>query len=412
MRFLLGLICIAIMTVAITGCDDEKLAEDQAAAPAVAEPVVTEQEAEPLVPVAEPITAVPQEKETLVVPTDPDVVVMTVNGEPIKNAAIMEEVNKRVEAMQSRMPEGRQVSESQKQNLRMSVEEALAQKTVLAQELAKKNITVSDDDVMAEMAKIAEANGQTLDEVKAEIVQYGMTFDDLKSQVRPQVEMKALADSCLEDPEMQAEAKKFYDENPAYFEVPEQVRASHVLIKVEPAATEEEKAAAKAKAEEVLAKAKAGDDFAALAKEYSDDPGSKDNGGEYTFGRGRMVKPFEDTAFALEPGQVSDLVETQFGYHIIKLSEKTEASKTPFEEAQEKITSYLLQQQMRENAKIEYSEAEQAFRDAIKQQQQMMQQQMMQQQIQAQMAQQQAQTEKAEEDNATESTESAAEPTE
>lgn len=382
MRILLGLICVGIMTVALCGCDEEKQGDAQSAVP-VAQPITepAAEEAEPTLPVAQPVP--------VQTPADPEAVVVTVNGTPIKEAAVAAELEKRIEAMKSRMQPGQEMPEAQKQQMRMGIVDMLVQQEILKQKLAAKNITVSEEEVMAKIEEIAKANDQTMDEVKAEIAQYGMTFEDLLEQIRPQVEMAKLADASMDDPKLVEEAKAFYAENPSYFVIPEEVRASHVLIKVEPTATDEEKAAAKAKAEEVLAKAKAGEDFATLAKEYSDDPGSKDTGGEYTFGRGKMVKPFEDTAFALEPGQVSDLVETQFGYHIIKLSEKTEGGTQPFDEAKEKIVSYLIQKEMREGATIEYSEAEEALREKV-QQQQMMQQQMMQ-QMQQQMQQQQQQ---------------------
>jgi peptidyl-prolyl cis-trans isomerase C len=216
-----------------------------------------------------------------------------------------------------------------------------------------------------------------MEDVEKEIAEMGLTLDDIKGQVRYQMQIKALMES--EDPNSvvtEADAKKFYDENSQYFEKPEQVRASHILIKVEKDATDEQKAAAKEKIEGLLKRAKAGEDFAVLAKEYTEDPGSKENGGEYTFPRGQMAKPFEDAAFGLEVGQISDVVETQYGYHIIKLSEKIEASKASFEEAKEKIMQFLTQQKegqfwsgyqkaLHDNAVIKYSEKEQALRDEL-----------------------------------------------
>lgn len=402
MRFLLGLIGIMLMTFALTGCDKETQAAETT--PGNSGQVAAQQEEQTAEGVA---VAKPVEQDNYPAGLEPDAVVVTVNGEPIKNVEIIEEVDKRVETLKKRMPEGQEVTQAQRQQLRVGVEDALVQQEVLDQQLAKKDISITDEDVLNEIEKAARANGQTLDEVKAEITQYGMTIEDLKSQVRPQVEMKQLAEAYMDDPDMQEKAKEFYKENPSYFEVPEQVRASHVLIKVEPDATEAERAAAKKKAEEVLDKAKAGEDFAALAKAYSDDPGSKDTGGEYTFGRGKMVKPFEEAAFALDPNEVSDLVETQFGYHIIKLSEKTEAETIPFEDAQQRIVSFLLQKQMQEDVNIEYSEAEQALRQKV-QQQQMMQQQMMQ-QLQRQMAEQQAQQAAQQQEQPTQTPESAKE---
>jgi parvulin-like peptidyl-prolyl isomerase len=97
--------------------------------------------------------------------------------------------------------------------------------------------------------------------------------------------------------------------------------------------------------EGILKRARDGEDFAKLAKENSEDPGSKDKGGEYTFPRGQMVPEFEAAAFSLKTNQVSDIVTTQFGYHIIKLSEKIPAKKVEFEKVSTEITDYLKQQQ-------------------------------------------------------------------
>ena len=107
--------------------------------------------------------------------------------------------------------------------------------------------------------------------------------------------------------------------------------------------TDAEKAEIRTKAEGVLAKAQAGEDFVELVKQYSEDPGSKDNGGLYeNFARGQMVKPFEDASFSLPVGGLSGLVETSFGYHIIKIVERKKESRT-FEEARAEIESRLQQ---------------------------------------------------------------------
>jgi len=119
----------------------------------------------------------------------------------------------------------------------------------------------------------------------------------------------------------------------------EQVHARHILIAVKSAAAPTEgldKPQARAKAEEALKRVKAGEDFAALAKEYSNDPGSKDNGGDLGwFGRGRMVPEFEKAAFALQPGQTSDIVESPFGFHIIRVEERRTGDPKQAEQAVE-----------------------------------------------------------------------------
>jgi peptidyl-prolyl cis-trans isomerase C len=146
-----------------------------------------------------------------------------------------------------------------------------------------------------------------------------------------------------------ADAKKYYEDNPARFEQPEMVRASHILLlttdpKTNAELTDEQKAAKRKQMEGLLKRARAGEDFAKLAKEHSEDPGSKDKGGEYTFPRNQMVPEFEAAAFSMETNQVSDIVTTKFGYHIIKLNEKIPAKKVTFEKAASDIKEGLTQQ--------------------------------------------------------------------
>ncbi|RMF99853.1 MAG: hypothetical protein D6726_12300 [Nitrospirae bacterium] len=134
----------------------------------------------------------------------------------------------------------------------------------------------------------------------------------------------------------------YYKSKSEQFKVPSMVRARHILIKVKSDASEDEKKAARKKAEEILSKIKNGEDFASLAEEYSDDPGSAKKGGDLGyFPRGRMVKPFEDAAFSLKPGEVSDIVETAFGYHIIKVDDKKDAHIKPLEEVKDMIRKKL-----------------------------------------------------------------------
>jgi peptidyl-prolyl cis-trans isomerase C len=137
------------------------------------------------------------------------------------------------------------------------------------------------------------------------------------------------------------EIKNFYNENKARLVEEPQVKASHILFGVDAAATPEVKAQAKAKAEATLKELKAGKDFAATAKEVSTCP-SKDQGGDLGFfSKGQMVPAFEQAAFALKPGELSGVVETQFGYHIIKLTERKDVEPPKFEELQDKIATFL-----------------------------------------------------------------------
>jgi peptidyl-prolyl cis-trans isomerase C len=136
--------------------------------------------------------------------------------------------------------------------------------------------------------------------------------------------------------------KKHYTANEKQYTDPEQVKARHILIKVATGAPEEEKKKAKEKAEGLLKRLKEGEDFSKLAEEFSEDPTSKKKGGDLGFfPRGRMVKPFEDAAFSLKNGQISGVIETQFGYHIIKMEDRKEAKVKPFEEVKEAVKTQV-----------------------------------------------------------------------
>ena len=145
-----------------------------------------------------------------------------------------------------------------------------------------------------------------------------------------------------------AEIQAYYQAHADDFPVPERVHAEHVLIKVAKDATPAEDAAARKKAEDVLARAKKGEDFSELARKYSDDPGSKAQGGDLPpFSRGQMVPPFEEAAFSMAPGEIRGPVKSDFGYHVIKLLAKLPAGKQSLAEATPRITALLTQDQVK-----------------------------------------------------------------
>jgi peptidyl-prolyl cis-trans isomerase D len=134
------------------------------------------------------------------------------------------------------------------------------------------------------------------------------------------------------------DVQRYYNDNIQQYQTPEQVKASHILLKTEG----KDEAAVRKQAESILQQVKSGGDFAGLAKKYSEDEGSKANGGDLDyFGRGRMVPEFENVAFTLQPGQVSDLVKSQFGFHIIKVIDKRPGATTPLEQVRPQIQEQL-----------------------------------------------------------------------
>src|SRR5947209_6018326 len=144
-----------------------------------------------------------------------------------------------------------------------------------------------------------------------------------------------------------ADIERAYNNNSQQYETPEQVRASHILLKTEG----KDDAAVKAKAEELLKQARAGADFAELARKNSEDEASAKNGGDLDyFGRGRMVPEFDQAVFAMQPGQISDLVKTQYGYHIIKLVDKKNATTRTLAEVRQQLTDQLAYQRAQAQA--------------------------------------------------------------
>lgn len=174
---------------------------------------------------------------------------------------------------------------------------------------------------------------------------------DKKPEIREQLQF--LSDSFLEQEYMiravgkeatvtDEEVKRFYDANERGFLAPEQVRARHILIRVPSDASGEEKKKAREKIEGVWGRIKKGEDFARLAAELSEDTNSQMNGGDLGyFTKGQMAKPFEEAAFSLKPGQVSGVVETEFGYHLIKVEDHQEARMVTFDTVKEQIRSRL-----------------------------------------------------------------------
>jgi peptidyl-prolyl cis-trans isomerase C len=185
-----------------------------------------------------------------------------------------------------------------------------------------------------------------------------MTIDELRKETRSNLLISKMLDQEI-TPQLTvkpSEISAFYEKNPDKFQQPESIRASHILIAVPQGADAATRQKAHAKAEDVLKQAKAGGDFAKLAETYSNDA-SKSHGGDLGyFPKGQMVPAFEAAAFALKPGELSGVVESPFGYHIIKLTDRKPAHTVPFGEVSSRIEQYL-QQELRSKKTREFVDA-------------------------------------------------------
>lgn len=223
--------------------------------------------------------------------------------------------------------------------------DTLIARTLFRQEALAQGLTVTDDEVKKEIDSL---RGQfpSPDAFTKALAAEGMNEQQLLERARQEflvqkyVETKVASKITVTDESV----KTFYDQNQDQMKVPERLHLQHILVGVEPTASPEDKQKAKAEADEVLAKLKSGGDFAALAKEHSDDSGSKEKAGDLSWiAQGQTVEPFEKAAFALKDQEVSGVVETRFGYHVIQRLETQAAGVVPFDHVKERIRTFLKQ---------------------------------------------------------------------
>jgi peptidyl-prolyl cis-trans isomerase C len=181
----------------------------------------------------------------------------------------------------------------------------------------------------------------------ADLAKRGMTADQFRREVEIGILAKELFDKRTASikPVSEQDARAFYDNNEERFVQPERVKASHILLQVNQNDSEATRAQKKAEVQRILGEIKKGGDFAEMARKFSDCPSKQQGGDLGFFERGRMDPEFEKAAFGLKTGQMSGVVETQFGYHIIKAVEHSPASTVPFDQAKQNIMQYLTEQQ-------------------------------------------------------------------
>jgi peptidyl-prolyl cis-trans isomerase C len=285
-------------------------------------------------------------------PVEPQVdkVVAVVNGAEITESQVVRRVEVKWKAQLDKLAEQAPELAAQQEKLaRSRATQELVIEHLLDEEAHKAGIEVTDAELVAEMTEqlAAQTPPMTIEVYKTLFEAQGGDFEAMKDFLARNMKYQKLVEAHAADSLRVTEddAKKYYEEHVAEFQVPEQVSASHILISTssadESADVEQVKAQARRKAEELLQQIKDGADFAAVAKEHSACPSAARGGELGTFGRGDMVPQFEDAAFAMKVGEVSGIVETQFGYHIIKVTEHTDAETIAFDEAKDDILNSM-----------------------------------------------------------------------
>lgn len=328
----------ALLVLLSAGCKQEKSDSSEPAEPADAADVDLSQAAPDLF--EEPIKPNPLAREA-------DDVVITVEGEDITHGDIMQGVQ------MSMMQMSRQVPPQQLQQMAgqiyQNVSDTMVANILLTQAAETSGLAVTDEEVNAEIEKIR-ANlpeGRTLEDMLAE---NEVDVDEWKENMREQMLVRKLVEEKTADaPEATAaEVAAFYEENADSFKVPETVSASHILISFDEEDTPEIKAEKRAELESIQQELATGASFEELATEHSDCPSSAEGGALGTFTRGQMVPEFEEAAFALEPGRLSQIVETEFGYHIIKVTDHQKAGVRSLAEVKDQLQQYITNQNRQE----------------------------------------------------------------
>ena len=202
-----------------------------------------------------------------------------------------------------------------------SAVDSLITMKVIEKEADKRNVEVKESEINEEVKAYEESYGGE-EALTSALEASGLTLDDLKEDIEVNIKIEKLMQEDIEITE--DEVKAYYEENKANYDQPEQVEVSHILVEDEETAND------------LLKKIKDGGDFAELAKENSTDTASAESGGELGYiSKGEMVEEFEDTAFALKVDEVSDVVKSDYGYHIIKATGHKEAKESTYEGSKE-----------------------------------------------------------------------------
>jgi peptidyl-prolyl cis-trans isomerase C len=320
----------ALLATAATACRKAEEAAEPAAAEAPAPPVAAEEQP------PEPPKPMPAEL--------PDVLAR-VNGEDVTRA----DLDRLIKNME--LGAGQPVPADRRDEIYRGALDQLITYTVLKQEVRARKISIPDGEIEVSLQEM-QKQFPTDKEFKQALSERGMTLDRLRADARIDMAInKMIEDEVALEPEAtDVQVREFYDKNPEKFTQDEAVRASHILIRVDPKASEAEKAKARARAEDLAKQAKGGADFGDLARKHSDD-GSAPMGGDLNFlVPGQTVAAFDRTVFSMKPGEISDVVETEFGFHVIKVTEKRDASVVPFPQISPRIRAFLTDEAKQERA--------------------------------------------------------------
>jgi peptidyl-prolyl cis-trans isomerase C len=270
-----------------------------------------------------------------------------VNGVVIQE----EEVNRGLLYQQQRMlaTTGQVIKPDMMPEAKKMVLENLIDRELLYQQSRKKGISIKDAEVNEQLDRLKKQypNEQAFKDSMAED---HLNEDTVKSRIKMNLAVQQFVEKEFggKVEVAETETKAFYDGHPEYFTEPEAIRASGILIKVDVKSDAAKKEEARKKMEDIQKRVKKGEDFAILAKDFSQDASAAQGGDLGTIPRGRMPKALDDAAFSLKPGEVSNVLETELGFHLIKVHEKKPERVVPLKDVEEKIRQHLSNQKLKQ----------------------------------------------------------------
>lgn len=272
--------------------------------------------------------------------------VAVVNGSVISRDIFNYELTR---ARRSVEGQGKPLAGSQLSEIKEKVLERLIRRELLYQQSKNMGIEIDEGNVNEQLMRLKSRFAGEV-EFRNELGKMNLSEATMKSQIEQGMAIQKVIDKRFGEKiaVSEKEVKAFYDSHPDSFRRPERVRASHILIRIDPQRGEPQKARAYEKTEEIRRKIQEGQDFEVLAREFSECPSSSEGGDLGYFSRGQMVKPFEEAAFALNPGKLSDIIETGFGYHLIKVTDKIPETAIFYEDVEENIRKSLQRQKARQ----------------------------------------------------------------
>ena len=282
--------------------------------------------------------------------------VAVVDGEEIAKSdyqAVLDQAKKTYANQKREFPKA---GSQEFQTLRNQIVQYLVQREQFEQEAEERDLEVTDEQVDARLEQIVKQYfGGDKKKYEKQLADQGMSETQIRAEIRAQIVSEKLFEQVTREVKItDAEIEKYYNENKAQYSQPESREVRHILVKT------------KAQADDLYAQLETGADFSDLAKEQSEDTGSKANGGKLTISKGQTVAPFDQTAFLLKKNDISKPVKTEFGYHLIQpLGDVEPARTTPLEDVQESIEQQLKQTKKNEAMTTWVDELKKDYEDKI-----------------------------------------------